>query len=68
MRISEQDAQTRDQDGLATIDEACRFLRVGRTLVYQLLTEHRLTSCKVGGARRIPWSALRQFISENSEK
>lgn len=52
-------------DGLATVAEACRFLSLGRSSVYQLMDAGRLAYCKIGKARRIPWRGLRQLANDS---
>ena len=52
-------------DGLATVNEAARFLSLGRSKVYDEMNAGRLVSCKIGGARRIPWRALREFARDS---
>lgn len=46
------------RDGLATIDQAAKFLAVGRTTVYAMLRDNQLAAVKFRNARRIPWAAL----------
>ena len=50
---------------LLTIEEAAQFLRIGRSLGYQLAAEYAasggisgLPSIRVGGCLRVPWWAL----------
>jgi excisionase family DNA binding protein len=50
-------------DGLANLEEVERFLGVSRSTVYKLLSSGRLPSCKVLGARRVPWAALRELAA-----
>jgi excisionase family DNA binding protein len=45
-----------------SVDEAAAMLSVGRTLIYDLLASGDLVSVKIGVARRIPVSALHDFI------
>jgi excisionase family DNA binding protein len=47
---------------LLTVAEAATALRVGRTLVYELVLRGELGSIKIGRARRIPISAVEDFI------
>lgn len=47
--------------GFATVEEAGRFLALGRTKVYGLMDAGELRSVKIGKARRIPWQALKDF-------
>jgi excisionase family DNA binding protein len=50
-------------DGLATLPEARKFLGVSRSTMYKLLVTGKLPSCKIMGARRVPWQALRQLAA-----
>lgn len=50
---------------LLTIEEAARFLRIGRSLAYQLAAEYAasggvsgLPAIRLGGLLRVPWWAL----------
>lgn len=49
---------------LLTVAEAAAILRLGRTLVYELVLRGDLRSIKIGRARRIPVSAVDAFIRE----
>ena len=49
------------RDGNARVDEACRFLGVGRSTLYVLMAGGDLPVVRIGRCRRIPWAALRQF-------
>ncbi len=43
--------------------EAAISLSIGRSKVYELMRLGLLPSVKIGGARRIPRSALAEFVS-----
>jgi hypothetical protein len=50
---------------LLTIEEAARFLRIGRSLAYQLAAEYTasgglagLPAIRLGGCLRVPWWSL----------
>ena len=45
-------------DGLLSIDEACEFLSVGRSTLYELMDAGKLPFTKIGRSRRIPRRAL----------
>ncbi len=47
---------------LLTIPEVAGRLGLGRSLVYQLVMKGEISSIKVGRARRVPVTALDQFI------
>jgi excisionase family DNA binding protein len=47
---------------LLTVDEAARALSLGRTLVYELVMKREIESIKVGRMRRIPVTALQDYV------
>ncbi|KUJ37312.1 excisionase [Streptomyces albus subsp. albus] len=51
-------------DELLTVPEVMAKLKLGRSTVYDLIRSHRLVSITVGRARRIPVTALRDFIAD----
>jgi excisionase family DNA binding protein len=53
---------------LLTVDEAAEALSLGRTYVYHLVMCNQITSVKLGRKRRIPVSALQEFISQQIER
>jgi excisionase family DNA binding protein len=48
---------------LLTVEEAARRLRIGRTLVYQLISSGKLESVKVGRLRRVPAECLPEYVA-----
>ena len=46
-----------------TPEEAARVLRLSRTTIYELLKSGQLRSYKVGRSRRIPATALAEFVA-----
>ena len=48
--------------------EAAVVLSLGRSKVYELMRLGLLPSVKIGGARRIPRSALAEFVSGLGEE
>jgi excisionase family DNA binding protein len=48
---------------LLTVEEAARRLRIGRTLVYQLISSGELESVKVGRLRRVPAESLPEYVA-----
>jgi excisionase family DNA binding protein len=48
---------------LLTVEEAARRLRIGRTLVYQLISSGKLESVKVGRLRRVPAECLPVYVA-----
>lgn len=53
---------------LLNVNEAATALGLGRSLVYTLVTTGELVSIKIGRARRIPLSALDEFIARRLEQ
>jgi excisionase family DNA binding protein len=52
------------QDGLLlTVEEAAKRLRLGRTLVYRLISSGELESVKVGRLRRVPAACLPEYVA-----
>jgi excisionase family DNA binding protein len=48
---------------LLTVEEVARRLRIGRTLVYQLISSGELESVKVGRLRRVPAECLPEYVA-----
>ena len=48
---------------LLTVEDAARLLAVGRTAVYQLISNGSLASVRIGGSRRISLAALEEFVA-----
>jgi excisionase family DNA binding protein len=55
-------------DELLKISEASERLRLGRSLFYDLLRRGEIRSISIGRARRIPVSAIREFIERKEEE
>jgi len=53
------------ENGAVTIEEACEFLSVGRSVVYELMRSGELPWTKVGRHRKIPRVALRMYLEQN---
>jgi len=53
---------------LLTVPEAAMRLGLGRSLIYQLVMSGELASVKVGRARRVPVSALENFVERIAEE
>jgi excisionase family DNA binding protein len=47
---------------LLTPEEAARALGVGRTTLYELLRTGAVTSVRIGGSRRVPPSAVEDYV------
>jgi excisionase family DNA binding protein len=48
---------------LLTVDEAAERLRLGRTLVYRLISSGQLESVTVGRLRRVPAECLVEYVA-----
>jgi excisionase family DNA binding protein len=48
---------------LLTVEEAAHRLRIGRTLIYQLISSGELESVKVGRLRRVPADCLPEYVA-----
>ncbi|WTE48988.1 helix-turn-helix domain-containing protein [Streptomyces sp. NBC_01622] len=53
---------------MLTVVDVMARLKVGRSTVYDLIRTRCLRSVAIGRCRRIPASALRDFISGQSER
>ena len=53
---------------LLTVEEAARRLAIGRSLMYELLANGRITSIRVGRLRRVPCDALSDFVDGQSDR
>jgi excisionase family DNA binding protein len=51
---------------LLTPEEAAERLSVGRSRIFELIGSGRLRSVRLGASRRIPTSALVEFVNELS--
>ncbi len=49
---------------LLTVEEAADLLRISRSHIYEYILSGRIRSVKLGWSRRIPPSALDEFITE----
>jgi excisionase family DNA binding protein len=47
---------------LLTVQQAAEMLGIGRSTIYELLAAGELRSIKLGGSRRIPVSAVREYV------
>lgn len=56
-------AQPESAGLLLTVEEAAERLRLGRTLVYQLISSGELESVKVGRLRRVPAECLPEYVA-----
>jgi excisionase family DNA binding protein len=52
------------EKGTAGVEEACRFLGIGRTNLYALMGSGELKFIKLGARRLIPRAELERFLTE----
>ena len=57
------DSERLDDLQLYEVTDAMRMLRLGKTVIYELIRSKRLRSVKQGRARRIPAAAIRDYIA-----
>lgn len=50
-------------ESLLTVNEAAARLSIGRTTLYALIATHELRTIKIGRARRVPESAVDDWIA-----
>jgi excisionase family DNA binding protein len=55
-------------DELLTVPQVMRWLKLGRSTVYDLIRSRRLVSITIGRSRRIPVSSVRQFIEHEIDE
>lgn len=56
------------QQGMATMEEACKFLTIGRTSLYELLNTKAIPYARFGNERKIPWVALHEYAASKLDK
>jgi excisionase family DNA binding protein len=62
--VPPEDTRAGKPDGLLlTVEEAAKRLRLGRTLVYRLISSGELESVKVGRLRRVPAECLPEYVA-----
>ncbi|MFI1156199.1 helix-turn-helix domain-containing protein [Streptomyces sioyaensis] len=59
---------TTDTSQLLTVPEVMAHLKFGRSKVYDLIRSKRLTSITEGRSRRIPETALHDYIRDRIEE
>ena len=57
------DTEAAVEDGFVTIRQACEFLGISRTALYEILGRGVLPSAKFGRSRRIPRRALSAYAA-----
>jgi excisionase family DNA binding protein len=62
--MAPEDIGDSQHDGLLlTVEEAAKRLRLGRTLVYRLISSGELESVTVGRLRRVPAECLTEYVA-----
>jgi excisionase family DNA binding protein len=56
------------QPALLTVPEAMAALRLSRAAVYDLIRSRELTSVKIGRSRRVPVSAIAEYVTRLIEE
>ena len=52
-------------DGFASIEEGCKYLRICRASIYGLMEAGAIAYAKFGKSRRIPWRALKEYAARS---
>ena len=60
---SASDSEQLDDLQLYEVTDAMQMLRLSKTVIYELIRSGRLGSVKQGRARRIPATAIRDYIA-----
>lgn len=47
-----------------TVDEAAQVLKISRWKIFDLIRTNQLRSVKIGGLRRIPCTAIEEYITQ----
>jgi len=55
-------------ESLLTIKQVAARLAIGRTTVYELIAKEELKTVRIGRARRVPESALEQWIAQQLDE
>jgi len=51
-----------DDMNLLNLEEAAKFLRIGRCSLYQLINANKLRTVKIGGRRLVSVNALKEYV------
>jgi excisionase family DNA binding protein len=47
-----------------TVEEAAQVLKIGRWKIFDLIRTNQLRSVKIGGLRRIPHTAIEEYLNQ----
>jgi excisionase family DNA binding protein len=67
MTLARSERSSRLERMLLSPEEAAEVLGVGRAKVYDLMSEGRLASIKLGRCRRIPMASIRRLVEPSRE-
>lgn len=67
MTLARVDRSAQLERMLLSPEEAAEVLGVGRAKVYDLMSEGRLASIKLGRCRRIPMASIRRLVEPSQE-
>lgn len=56
-----------DDKALLTLDEAGTYLSIGRSKLYELISEGAIRTVRIGRSVRVPAEELRSFVNRLSE-
>ncbi len=56
------------EQGLLRIEEAARYLSLGRSKTYQLVASGELPVVRIGRSVRVPAAALRRWVEQQAEQ
>jgi excisionase family DNA binding protein len=53
---------------LVTVDELAARLSIGRTVAWELVRKRKIKSVKIGRTRRIPITAIQEYVEQLIEE
>jgi excisionase family DNA binding protein len=53
---------------LVTVEDAAEMLSIGRTAAWELVRKRKIKSVKIGRTRRIPITAIQEYIQQLIEE
>lgn len=62
MTIIQRERRTSVNVVIYTVDEAAQMLKISRWKVFDLIRTNQLRSVKIGGLRRIPHTAIEEYL------
>jgi excisionase family DNA binding protein len=64
MKMQHQNHQPTTKPLVLTVKEAAAELKISKTGIYELIRSLRLRTIKIGRSRRVPMSALHDYVNE----